>query len=100
MRALRSFSLSLAVATLLVPAVSNGATEVTTCGQAIAGEGFLSANLDCTGFPGDAVVINGGSLDLRGFTLTGGDLSGVFCSKNCSVVSEPPGGQIINAGEW
>ncbi len=80
------------------PAVSYSATEVNACGQSFSGDGFLVANLDCTGFGGDAVVINGnGSLDLRGFTLTGGNLSAVYCTKGCKIESEPFGGQIVNA---
>jgi hypothetical protein len=80
-----------------VAGVSQAATEVTTCGQSYSGNGFLSADLDCTGFPGDAITVDGGSLDLRGFTLTGGNANGVICDANCQVKSEPPGGRIINA---
>jgi hypothetical protein len=70
--------------------------EVNTCGQAFAGDGFLSADLDCTGFAGGAVEIEGGTLDLRGFTLIGG-AGGVGCSKSCIVYSNPPGGKVANA---
>ncbi len=91
----------LLLSVLLVSAfacTASAATEVDTCGQAFSGEGFLAADLDCTGFGGDALVINAaGSLDLRGFTLTGGNLSAVYCSKSCRIVSEPPGGRIVNA---
>jgi hypothetical protein len=61
--------------------------EVNTCGQAFSGAGFLSADLDCTGFTGGplgAAVMVGkrGTLDLRGFTLTGGD-TGIACAEPC-----------------
>ena len=61
--------------------------EVTFCGQVYEGDGYLTADLDCTGFNDDvfidedsiirgvAVGITGrrrGSLDLRGHTLTAG----------------------------
>jgi hypothetical protein len=71
---------------------------VTTCGQVILEqEGFLTGNLDCTGFGDDALVILGGSLDLRGFTLTGGDLNGVRCESSCAIFSTPGGGTITGA---
>ncbi len=78
------------------PPSTFGATEVTTCGQTYAGSGFLSADLDCTGFPGIAVTIDGGSLDLRGFTLTGGDLTAILCARNCTITSDPPGGLLVS----
>jgi len=64
--------------------------EVTTCGQVVPDRtlGYLSADLDCTGFTGGPVnaVYQGAAvylgkksqLDLRGFTVTGGR-SGVLC---------------------
>jgi len=57
--------------------------EVNSCGQ-FATKGFLGGDLDCTGFPGDAVTIER-SLDLNGFTLTGGLLSAVTCLKSCKI---------------
>ncbi len=71
--------------------------EVNTCGQSYSGAGFLGGDLDCTGFPTNAVTIQGGKLDLRGFTLTGGNDNGVFCSRSCSVYSSAPGGMIVGA---
>lgn len=76
---------------------ARAATEVNTCGQAFSGAGFLSSDLDCSGFSGDAIVLNGGSLDLRGFTLTGGNASAIYCSRGCKVVSSSDGGQIVGA---
>jgi len=82
-----------------LPTTGWAATEVNTCGQVFAGNGFLSADLDCSGFTGDAVTIQGGKLDLRGFTLTATAPSkAVFCEKSCDVSSEPPGGTITSDG--
>jgi cysteine-rich repeat protein len=72
-------------------------TLVNTCGQAFAGNGFLAADLDCTGFAGDAVTLGGGTLDLRGFTLTGGQQNGVECTASCTIVSDPAGGTITGS---
>lgn len=76
------------------------ATEVTTCGQVVKGSAFLSGDLDCSSFAGDAVVINGGTLDLRGFTVTGNSAPlacGVRCTRSCKVISDPVGGAITGA---
>jgi len=72
-------------------------TEIVTCGQVYTGAGYLSGNLDCTGFAGSSVTIDGGSLDLRGFTLTAGTFAAVYCSRGCTVTSSVAGGTI--AGE-
>ena len=72
-------------------------TLVNTCGQVVVGNGFLAADLDCTGFAGDAVTLSGGTLDLRGFTLTGGQQDGVECTDSCAVVSDPAGGTITGS---
>jgi len=67
--------------------------EVNTCGQVVMGGGFLAADLDCTGFTGGlldygaAVVLSRRStLDLRGFTLSGGQFS-VICAEPCGGTS-------------
>jgi len=75
-------------------------TEVNTCGQVFSGNGFLSGDLDCSAFttPGFmSVKILGGTLDLRGFTLTSAVIA-VECTKSCRVVSDPPGGTIASGG--
>ena len=78
---------------------AGAATAVTACGQVYSGSGMLTADLDCTGLAATAAVrIEGGSLDLQGFTLTGGNLDAVFCTKNCRVFSSAPGGMIRGAG--
>ncbi len=91
------FSLGCLLAMLLF-SMPAAAADVTTCGQIVAGKGELIADLDCTGFPGAAVIVNKGSLNLAGFTLTGGDDDGVFCDRSCRVFSDPPGGSIVGSG--
>jgi hypothetical protein len=55
-------------------------TAVTSCGQVVEREGYLVGDLDCTGQPEAAVEVrHRGSLDLRGFRLTGGQYT-VLCS--------------------
>lgn len=58
-------------------------TQVTYCGQVYMGRGILTGNLDCTGYGGHALIIERGSLELNGFTLTGGDYYGVHCLTTC-----------------
>jgi len=67
--------------------------EVNTCSQVVSGYGFLAADLDCTGFTGGllgygaAVILSRRStLDLRGFTLRGGEFS-VICAEPCGGTS-------------
>ncbi len=79
-------------------------TEITSCGQVVTGKAFLSADLDCTGYDdevlvhelfhddedasvvGAAVIVKRtGTIELRGHTLTGGQL-GIFCGKSCTVL--------------
>lgn len=83
------------VATVAGADAARAATEVNTCGQVLKGSGYLAADLDCTGFPGDAVTIDGGSLDLRGYTLTADGDFPVLCTKGCRVFSEPVGGSVV-----
>jgi len=57
--------------------------EVTSCGQIVEASGYLSADLDCTGFtqqPFAVLVEPGGSLDLGGFTIRGAQ-SAVLCGS-------------------
>ena len=85
----------LLVLTVTFPFSSAGQVpvEVNTCGQVVSGYGFLAADLDCTGFTGGffgygaAVVLSRRStLDLRGFTLRGGEFS-VICAEPCGGAS-------------
>ena len=75
--------------TLPPDSAAQAPVEVNTCGQVVTGDGFLAADVDCTGFTGGlldygaAVVLSRGStLDLGGFTLRGGQI-GVICAKPC-----------------
>lgn len=81
-------------------ALQSAAAEiaVTICGQQVDGHAVLVADLDCsgagTGSGSFAVVLNGGSLDLRGFKITAAD-HGVRCNHGkCRINSEPAGGVI------
>lgn len=60
-----------------------GPTLVTYCGQSYLGHGVLAGNLDCSGYGGPALVIERGTLDLRGFTITGGLYYGIHCLNSC-----------------
>lgn len=104
---------STAVILLAWAALASAQTKVTTCGQVVTGNAFLSADLDCTGFAdqveippqgsiydpptqllGPAVVISKkGTLDLQGHTITGGNV-GVYCPRKCEIVG---GGTIAGA---
>jgi hypothetical protein len=61
---------------------------VTTCGQVVPKRaiGLLTAGLDCRGLPNDTAirVEKGGTLDLRGFPLSGGKI-GVECVTPCAL---------------
>ena len=59
-------------------------TVVASCGQQVKGFATLDADLDCTGYVGNAVTIHGGKLALNGHTLTGGTIS-VLCDHNCLI---------------
>src|SRR5438132_1076438 len=72
---------------LLVFPLVAGAQPVAVdhCGQNITGSGFLVQDLDC---PLDAPAItmaSTGTLELRGFTIHGGEY-GMLCMRSCSVV--------------
>ena len=73
-------------------------TEVTTCGQTVAGNAYLGADLDCTGLSVPAVVLDGGTFDLRGHALTAADnYNGVVCPRSCTVTSSVAGGKLMQA---
>ncbi len=69
---------------------------ITSCGQSFKGEAFLTGDLDCSGFEGSAVSIENGTLDLKGFTITGGQLHGILCERRCEIIGG--GGTISSAG--
>lgn len=74
----------LAVVALLGGAVGAGATDVTTCGQAVAARdtGVLVADLTCPSSAIGVFVQDRATLDLGGHTLTGG---GVECVSSCTI---------------
>jgi hypothetical protein len=64
----------LALTTLLIllgALAAEANTVVRTCGQTVRGPAVLRANLDCSEFGGDAVIVYGGPLSLGGFAVTG-----------------------------
>jgi hypothetical protein len=85
-------------ASLLVAAPpSSGASSVTltTCGQSLSGAVVLAGDLDCAGAPDPGVRLGHAStLDLQGFTLSGGNGDGVVCEGRCAVISDEDGGTI------
>jgi len=97
MRSIRQFVAPvLATAALSIVATTAFAqTPVTACGQEVSGSAALAADLDCTGFIGNAVTVHGGTLALNGHTITGGDI-GVYCDRRCSVVG--PG--LVTGGKY
>jgi hypothetical protein len=64
---------------------------ITACGQILEGSGFLTGDLDCSGFSdGRAAIVvkKNGHVDLGGFTVTlpiGLDRVGLYCVDKCSV---------------
>jgi len=75
---------------------ANADTEVNTCGQIVAGPGYLNADLTCTGMSGAAIILEpGATLDFRGHVLTS-DFGGVICNASCTIESSAPGGTIRN----
>lgn len=105
---LRAYARALAVGSVAVLCMATPAwpatTAVTYCGQVIRGRGFLTADLDCTGFIGHAVTIERGKLELRGFTIRGAVFYGVHCEAACQI--NGPGAITangldgVNAAHW
>lgn len=93
----RSFAALFACAAGLLLSGTAYAQAVTSCGQQVGGGAFLAGDLDCSAATGPAITLTGGTLDLRGFTLTGGSGAGVQCLSACRVVSDPPGGTITGS---
>jgi len=71
--------------------------EVSSCGEVVSGGGYLSSDLDCSGFgAAPAITIVRGKLELRGFTLTGGAQDAVHCLRSCKIVGP---GTITGSGQ-
>ena len=70
----------------LWPAVAFSQVPITVCGQFVdSGGGILMNDLDCTGLALAAIDASRGTVDLNGYTVTGG-ISGVHCSPSCTVI--------------
>jgi hypothetical protein len=78
---------SLAACALIVglTELASAQTVVDTCGQVTTGPAVLNADLDCTGFDGTNLTMNGGTLTMNGHTITGGFI-GVQCDRACAIV--------------
>jgi hypothetical protein len=63
--------------------VARADTAVTSCGQSYSGAGYLTGDLACAGYAG-VTIVGRGSLDLRGFTLSGADYA-ILCGSKCKV---------------
>lgn len=80
----------LVCALTLARAGTASAERTVACGESYAGHAELIG--DCTG----DITIYGGSLNLRGFTVSGG----VYCQgDSCVVYSDPPQGALSGSGE-
>ncbi len=93
---MRSFAVVVLLTALVVPSAyaADPVVEVTACGQIVPAKtrGILTADLDCTGSASAAVTLmKKATLDLQGFTLTGGSAN-VACYKRCD------GGGCVNQG--
>ncbi len=55
-------------------------TAVSACGQIVSGDAYLTNDLDCAPNLAGAVIVEGGRLDLGGFTIRGGEI-GVLCAR-------------------
>jgi len=74
----------LAAIAVLAASVAHADSAVTTCGQELEGDGYLVGDLDCDGFEYGVELKGNGTIDLRGFTISGGEY-GIFCQKSCTV---------------
>lgn len=55
-----------------------------SCGDVLdRGIASLTADLDCTGSPGPAIILTKSVLKLSGFTVRGG--TGIVCEDRCSI---------------
>jgi hypothetical protein len=64
----------------LLAAPASAQTAVTTCGQTVRGDAYLAGDLNCAPDLEAAVEIQNGRLDLRGFTISGGEY-GILCAR-------------------
>ena len=82
------------------PLVSAAVTTVSTCGELVSGSAVLAGDLDCSATGDYAVTVDGGTLDLAGYTITGhATFQTIRCTKTCTIRSEPPGGTVMGGLE-
>jgi hypothetical protein len=83
---MKSLYLGLIASVLLAAPAAHAQEVVTGCGDTVI-DGVLAADLDCSAQPsGCAVsVLDRGSLDLAGFTITAGPGCGIGCEDDCSI---------------
>lgn len=82
--------LTASLAMLLLSVGAAGAGRVVSCGESWSGSAELAG--DCSG----DLLIRGGSLNLRGFTVSGS----VRCAGDaCEIYSEPPQGTLYGSGD-
>jgi hypothetical protein len=92
-----AFRVRLAVLGLLACAsVATAQTPITHCGASWSEDVVLTGDLDCSGDQNPAVTLaDDVTLDLAGFTLTGGASTAVSCVRDCRIVGG--GGTITGA---
>ena len=96
-RLARGFAVVTSLSIFLAVSAHAVTISVTTCGQTVSGRASLTGDLDCTGLPDPGVRLTSNStLDLAGFTLSGGDGDGVECEGVCKIISSEPGGTIAD----
>ena len=86
-----------AVGLLLLSYSSAFAEQVGTCGMVVS-DGVLTSDLDCSANPYGVSVRHRGLLDLAGHTLIPGQLAGVACERDCTIVGN--GGAIRDGAQW
>jgi len=88
------------IAALVAVSVASQASAqipITGCGE-FASNGILTADLDCSAASGASIhVASGGTVDLDGFTITGGAGAGIDCEARCTIVGG--GGTVTGDGQ-
>ena len=76
--------------------VATAQTPITYCGASWSDDVFLTGDLDCSGNQNAAITLeDDATLDLAGFSLTGGTATAVSCVRDCTIVGN--GGTITGA---
>lgn len=93
------------LASLIVAVTSAGQacadTDVAHCGQTVTDAGQMTADLDCTGYPFPAIILDrNATLDMQGFVLIAGASDGIACLGRCNVHGggDVSGAMILGAG--